>query len=308
MRADPLVLETHSDLSWKSQLNDLYELTKPRITYNVLITTFTGMWLAAGGPPAWPLIVLTLLGVAFASASSCSFNNYIDRHIDKDMQRTQNRPLPTGRLQPKTALILGSILGVLSFIVLYFGVNLLTASLAVFSNFFYVIIYTLWLKRTTPLCTSLGGVAGAMPAVLGVTAVANQITPVAIALFGFMYLWQPPHFWALALIKTEEYRKVGIPMLPVVKGERVTKRQMLLYTIALLPASLSLFWLGVTGWVYFATATVMSLVYLGLTIDFIRKPVTRKAAYRLFFFSIIYLCVLFVMMFVNNTPVGASVL
>lgn len=299
MRADPLVLETGTPDTLKTIFKDLYELTKPRIAFMVLITTFTGMWLATGGPPAWELMLFTLLGVGMASASSSAFNNYIDREIDQLMDRTRNRPLPAGRLPAWSALAVGSVLGVGSFALLMSSVNALTAWLALFTNFFYVVVYTIWLKRHSPLCTSIGGVAGALPPVLGVTAVANEITPVAWALFGFMYLWQPPHFWALALIKTEEYRKVGIPMLPVVKGEWITKRQMLIYTVLLLPASLSLTWLGATGWIYGAVALILSLVYLVMTIQFIRQEVTRKSAYRLFFFSIIYLCILFVMMFVN---------
>jgi protoheme IX farnesyltransferase len=283
-------------------LRDCYALTKPNITFEILVTTFTGMWLASGGPPDWGLAFWTLLGVGLASGSSCAFNNYIDREIDKHMERTRNRPLPAGRLSPSVALVLGSVFGVLSFAVLLWKVNLITAGLTLFTGFYYVVIYTLWLKRNSPLNTSLGGVSGALPAVLGVTAVANQLTPVAFALFGIMYIWQPPHFWALALIKVEEYRKVGIPMLPVVKGEAITKRQMLLYTIALIPASTSLYWLNATGWIYLLTALILGAIYLGLTIDFIRKPVTRKRAYRLFFFSIIYLCLLFVMMFVNAVP------
>lgn len=287
--------------SLKEKISDLYQLTKPKITFMILVTTFTGMWLAAGGPPDWQLTLYTLLGVALASGSSCSFNNYIDRDIDRLMPRTQNRPLPSGRMQPITALIHGIVLGLLSIPILYFLVNPLTAVLTVFTNFFYVVIYTIWLKRNSPLNTSVGGVSGALPAVLGVTAVANAITPVAGALFAIMFLWQPPHFWALAITKTEEYRRVGIPMLPVVKGERVTKRQMLIYTVLLLPASFSLFWLGATGYFYLGVAVVLNCIYLGLTIDFIRKPVVKKDAMRLFFFSLIYLCVLFVMMFVNQT-------
>lgn len=301
MRAEPLILETNtpSAMSIKTLLRDLFELTKPKITRMILVTTFTGMWLAAGGPPNLSLTFWTLLGVALASGSSCAINNYIDRDIDKQMERTQNRPLPSGRLAPSAALILGGVLALLSMAVLLWQVNPLTAGLTLFTNFYYVVIYTIWLKRHSPLNTSLGGVSGALPAVLGVTAVANALTPVAGALFGIMYLWQPPHFWALALIKVEEYRRVGIPMLPVVKGEGVTKRQMMIYTVLLLPASLSLYWLKATGMVYLVTAVVLGLAYLGLTIDFVRKPVTRKKAYQLFFFSIFYLCALFVMMFAN---------
>lgn len=313
MRADPLILETPvvevpavpavPAASLKTVLYDLYQLTKPKITRMILVTTFTGMWLAAGGPPELSLTFWTLLGVGLASSSSCAINNYIDREIDQHMDRTKDRPLPAGRLAPQSALALGAVLGLLSIAILLWQVNPLTAGLTLFTNFYYVVIYTLWLKRHSTLNTSLGGVSGALPAVLGVTAVANAITPVAWALFGIMYLWQPPHFWALALIKVEEYRRVGIPMLPVVKGEAVTKRQMMIYTVLLIPASFSLYWLKATGPIYLATAIVLGAAYLGLTIDFVRKPVERKSAYRLFFFSIIYLCVLFVMMFVNHVPV-----
>ncbi len=304
VRAEPLLFEASAQpaASFSEKLNDIYELTKPRITFMILVTTFTGMWLASGGPPDWMLTFYTLLGVALASGSSCAFNNYIDRDIDRIMQRTQNRPLPAGRLSPMTALIVGTVLGVVSMPILYLLVNPLTAALTLFTNFFYVVIYTIWLKRNSPLNTSVGGISGALPAVLGVTAVTNTLThPVGWALFAIMFLWQPPHFWALALTKTEEYRRVGIPMLPVVRGEWITKRQMLIYTVLLWPASFSLFWLNATGYFYLAAAVVLNVIYLGLTIDFIRKPLVKKDAMRLFFFSLIYLCVLFVMMFVNQT-------
>ncbi|PIQ26716.1 protoheme IX farnesyltransferase [bacterium (Candidatus Blackallbacteria) CG17_big_fil_post_rev_8_21_14_2_50_48_46] len=283
-------------------LRDAYDLTKPRITFLVLITTFTGMWLAVRGVPPLLLVISTLLGVGMASGSSSAFNNFIDREIDQHMQRTRNRPLPTGRLSPQVALWLGTFLGLSSFVFLSLTVNMLTAALALFTNFFYVVIYTIWLKRWSPLCTSIGGISGALPTVLGVTAVTGRIDTTALALFIIMYLWQPPHFWAIALIRSEEYRRVNIPMLPVVKGEAVTKRQMLIYTVLLLPASLSLFWLGVTGPIYMGVAALLGITYLGLTIKFIFQPVTSKRAYQLFFFSIFYLCLLFVMMFVNCLP------
>lgn len=170
-------------------VRDVYELTKPRITFLVLITTFTGMWLAVRGVPPLLLTFFTLIGVGLASGSSCAFNNYIDREIDKHMQRTHNRPLPTGRLDPVIALWVGAVLGVSSFVLLALTVNLLTASLALFTNFFYVVIYTLWLKRSSPLCTSIGGVSGALPPVLGVTAITGQLDATALALFIIMYLW-----------------------------------------------------------------------------------------------------------------------
>lgn len=280
-------------------LKDLYELTKPRIAFLVLITTFTGMWLSAKTLPPFELILFTLVGVGLGAASSGALNNYMDRDIDQYMSRTQKRPLPDGRLAPWVALAVGGTLAILSFGLLAFKVNFLTAWLTLATTVFYVGVYTMWLKRTTPLCTSLGGIAGALPPVLGITAVTGSINATAVALFAFMFLWQPPHFWALALIRTEEYRKAGIPMLPVVKGEWITKRQMLIYTVLLLPSAFSLFLLGVTGWFYLAVATVLSLIYIGLTVDFMRRPMTNDLAYRLFFFSIIYLCVVFVMMFVD---------
>lgn len=280
-------------------MKDIYELTKPRIAFLVLITTFTGMWLSAQTLPPLELILFTLVGVGLGSASSGALNQYVDRDIDQYMSRTQKRPLPDGRLAPWVALVTGVVLGVLSFAILAFKVNLLTAWLTLATTAFYIGIYTLWLKRTTPLCTSLGGIAGALPPVLGITAVTGQLNWTAAALFAFMFIWQPPHFWALALIKAEEYRKAGIPILPVVKGEWITKRQMLIYTVLLLPASMSLFWLGIAGWLYVSVATILSLVYIGLTIDFMQRPLTNQLAYRLFFFSIIYLCLLFVMMFVD---------
>lgn len=281
-------------------LKDLYELTKPRIAFLVLITTYTGMWLASGGLPSLKLTFFALLGIGLASGSSSALNNYIDREIDKVMTRTKNRALPSGRVKPWNAIALGFTLGIISFFLLTYTVNLLTALLAIGTIVFYVVIYTIWLKRTSPLNTDIGGVAGALPPVMGFSAVTGEVSWAAFALFLIMFLWQPPHFWALALTKTEEYRKAKIPMLPVVKGESITKRQMLLYTIALIPASLSLFWLGLVGYLYLAVASILGIIYLYKTLKFIRKkPTDYKESYQLFKYSIIYLCVLFVMMFVD---------
>jgi len=283
----------------RSQVKDFIELTKPRIMLLVLVTTFTGMWLAAGGMPAPELVVFTLLGTGLAAASSGALNNYVDREVDKRMARTHDRALPSGRLQPVQALGWGLLLGATSFFFLWFSVNLPTATLAVGTIAFYVLVYTLWLKRTSPLCTSVGGVAGAAPPLIGWAAVTGGIEWPALVLFGVMFLWQPPHFWALALLRSEEYRLAGMPMLPVVRGERATKRQMLLYTAALLPASAALFALSMVGVFYLALALALGGLYLALTIDFARRPVTPQAARQLFGFSIVYLFLLFVMMFVD---------
>ncbi len=283
----------------RNQFRDVFELTKPRITRLVLVTTFTGMWLAAGGMPAPDLTVLTLLGTALAAGASGALNNYVDREADKLMPRTQGRALPAGRLGAPLALGWGVGLAAVSFAFLHLTVNPAAAWLALATIGFYVFVYTAWLKRRSPLCTSVGGVAGALPPVIGWAAVTGGVGWPALALFGIMFLWQPPHFWALALIRVEEYRRARFPVLPVVRGERVTKRQMLLYTAALLPATAGLYALGLVGPLYLGVALALGTAYLALTVDFVRRPVTPRSARRLFGYSIVYLFLLFVMMFAD---------
>jgi len=291
-------------VSARSQWKDFIELTKPRITLLVLVTAFAGMWLAAGGMPEPALVLFTLLGTGLASASSAVLNNYVDRDVDKRMSRTQDRALPAGRVSAVHALLFGLGLGLAAFALLVWAVNALTAWLAVGTIAFYVLVYTLWLKRHSPLCTSIGGVAGALPPVIGWAAVSHGLDWPALALFGILFLWQPPHFWALALLRTEEYRQAGLPMLPVVRGERTTKRQMLLYTLALLPASVAPFALNLTGWLYLAAALGLGAAYLAKTVDFARKPLSRPGARKLFLFSILYLFSLFLVMFVDGRGMG----
>lgn len=283
----------------RSQASDFVEMAKPRIALLVLVTTYSGMWLASGGTLSLELVFFTMLGTGLASASSGVLNNYIDREIDKLMSRTSNRALPTGRVDPQIAFAFGLLLGFTGFVILFYAVNPLTAALAVGTIFFYVVIYTAWLKRSSPLCTEIGGVAGALPPVLGWAAVTNDIGWPAVVMFLIMFLWQPPHFWALALLRVEEYRRVGIPMLPVVSGTRVTKLRMLIYTIALIPATIAMYWLGFAGMAYLVAAIALGLAYLGLTIKFMMEPVTPRGARKLFGFSIIYLLILFVMIFVD---------
>ncbi len=281
------------------QIKEYVALTKPRITLLVLITAYAGMWLAAGGPPAFDLSLIALLGIGMASAASAVLNNYFDRDIDRIMSRTQQRSLPSGRVHPKEALWLGLILNLLAFVVLLVGVNSLSAWLALGTVFTYVVIYTLWLKRISPLCTAIGGIAGALPPVIGWASVTNQFGEPALILFAILFLWQPPHFWALAMLRTDEYRKAKIPMLPVVKGEHATKRQILLYTLALWPVSVLLYTQGWVGELYFITAMVGGFIYTGLTIIAIIGPLKPQAMKRLFLVSIVYLFVLFLAVFVS---------
>lgn len=277
---------------------DFLELTKPRITLLVLITTLTGLWLAAegrhGGLPLH-LALFTLLGTGLAVASASTLNNYFDRDVDALMPRTQRRTLPAGRVKPVSALILGAALGVLSFAVLTIFVNLLSALLALGANLYYVAVYTRWLKRTTPHCTVLGGVAGALPPMIGWAAVTNQISLEALVLFGILFLWQPPHFWALALGRREEYARAGLPMLPVVRGEVSTKRQILFYSVALVPVSLLLYPLGLAGLIYAGVAAALGGGFV-LLAAFVHNRAQTPWAKRLFLYSLFYLAALFLVL------------
>jgi heme o synthase len=278
------------------QFSDYFELIKPRIAILVLVTTFSGMWLGVGGMPELSLVLYTLVGVGLAAGSSSILNNLIDRYADQKMERTKERSLATGKVSPKVAFSLGITLGIISFILLTFTVNLTTALMALFSVLFYVFVYTLWLKRTTSLCTLIGGVAGALPPVMGFAAVDALGMP-ALVLFLILFIWQPPHFWALAIVKKEEYRAAGFPMLPVVKGDRETQWQMLIYTIILVPLTLVPYFISIVGMVYFSVALLLGFVYLGWTIVFMIKPYSEKGTYRLFYFSIFYLAVIYITLF-----------
>ena len=275
------------------------ELCKPRITVLVLVTTFAGMWLAGNGTVTLDLIIFTLLGTGLASSASGALNNYVDREVDKCMARTRMRALPCSRLHPQQALWLGIMLSLWSFAILFYLVNPLTAYLAAATTYFYVMIYTVWLKRSSPLCTEIGGVAGALPPVIGWVAVTNDVGLPALAMFMIMFIWQPPHFWALALLRADEYRKAGLPMLPVTHGQQATKIRMLLYTIVLVPLSTAMYWLQVVGLTYLVLSVALGIAYLLLTIDFARKPITHQSTRRLFGFSIFYLLGLFTLIFVD---------
>lgn len=275
------------------------ELCKPRIALLVLVTTFAGMWLAGNGSLTLDLLVFTLLGTGLASAASGALNNYVDRDVDKQMARTRMRALPCYRLHPQQALWLGVMLSIWSFAILFYLVNPLTAYLAAATTIFYVVVYTMWLKRSSHLCTEIGGIAGAAPPVIGWAAVTNEIGWTAVAMFIIMFIWQPPHFWALALLRADEYRQARLPMLPVTRGQQATKVRMLAYTIALIPVSTAMYWMNLVGITYLVLAVALGLAYLVLTIDFVRKPVTPQGTRRLFGFSILYLLGLFTLIFVD---------
>ncbi len=284
-----------------NNVQDLVELAKPRITILALVTTFTGMWIASGGMPPAPLILFTLLGTALGSSAAGTLNNYVDREIDQKMSRTRNRCLPSGRVDATTALGLGILFLSLGIGLLAWQVNLFSALILLGTVLFYVFVYTLWLKRSSPLSTEVGGFAGAMPPVIGWVAVTGSLGLEALALFLVMFIWQPPHFWALGIRYRDDYENAGLPRLPVEYGEEATKHRILFYTLLLIPTSLSLFFLGSVGWVYLGVATVLGAGYVYKTIEFVRNPITPASAQDLFSTSNLYLFLLFVFMFLNCT-------
>lgn len=285
-----------------SRVRDLITLTKPGILLLVLVTTAVGMWLAS---PTWPdlwLVVATLAGTGLAAASSAVVNHVWDRDIDIGMSRTAGRPVAVGRISPGVGWLWAATLGVSSLVVLLAWVSVLAAALAALAMFFYGVVYTMWLKRRTHLCTDIGGIAGAIPPMIGWSAVTGGLEAGAWALFAIMMAWQPPHFWALAVIKTEEYRAVGVPMLPVVRGSKTTRNWMLAYAFVLVGVSLLPWWLGLSGLWYLAVATGLGVVTVIWTWQFRVRPVDPRSARRLFFWSLLYLFVLLVVMAIDARP------
>ncbi len=277
-------------------IGDYVALTKPRIIVLLLITTITTMVVAAGGLHfSVALALLTVLGGALAAGAANAINCYWDRDIDAMMHRTRRRPLPAGRVTPRRALGFGLVLAVVSIVVLGAGVNWLSAGLAASGILFYVFVYTMWLKRSTPQNIVIGGAAGAIPPLVGWAAVTNHVGVPALLLFAIVFLWTPPHFWALALNREDDYRAAGIPMLPIVRGTPETLRQIAAYTLALVAATLLLGGLGVLGRVYLVSAVVLAVPLLALVARLMRQA-TPGRAWAVFEYSILYLGLLFAAM------------
>jgi protoheme IX farnesyltransferase len=280
-------------------LLDYLSLTKPRIVFLLLVTAYATMWVAARGSPPALLSLWTLLGGALAAGAANAINCYLDRDVDAIMARTRKRPLPTGRLRPVSALWFGITLSAVAFLVLAAFVNLVTALLAVAGIVYYDAIYTAWLKRRTPQNIVIGGAAGAIAPLLGWASVTGRVELPAIVLFLIIFLWTPPHFWSLALNQVQDYQRAGIPMLPVVFGERVTHRQILLYTVALALVTLLLYPFEVVGKVYLLTTLLLNGGLLFFALNLLIDP-RRQSAWRLFHFSNFYLALLFAALVVDR--------
>ena len=275
-----------------STLGAYVALTKPRIIELLLITTVPTMVLAEGGWPSTWLVLITLLGGALAAGGANAINMYVDRDIDRLMERTRNRPLVTGAIKPRNALVFAVVLEVLAFAVLWAGANLLSAVLALSATVFYVGVYTLWLKRTSRQNIVIGGAAGAVPVLVGWAAVTNSLDWAPIVLFGAMFFWTPPHFWALAIKYADDYRAANVPMLPAVVPFDHAVRQMVGHTIAMVTCTLVLAPVADLGAIYLVTAIVLGAIFIGSTIWLGRHP-TATASMRVFGYSITYVTVLF---------------
>jgi len=272
---------------------DYVTLTKPRVQLLLLLTTVATMEVA--GSPSLGLILLTLLGGALSAGGAGAVNHWYDRDIDVRMARTATRPIPAGRISPRAALTFGIALAVLSFVQLSLTVNVLAAALALSGFLGYVFVYTLWLKRSTPQNIVIGGAAGAVPPLVGWAATRGSLDPAALYLFAIVFYWTPPHFWALSLLMKDEYAKVEIPMLPVVRGEDETRRQITLYSVLLVAITLLPFAGRLFDGIYALAAGLLGAVFLAFAVRLQRRP-GRRAALRLYLFSLLYLALLFAAM------------
>lgn len=279
-------------------VKDFVALLKPRVMSLVVFTGFAGMMVAPGG--IHPVIAaIAILCIAIATGASGAINMWYEQDLDAKMERTRNRPLPAGRMEPEAALAFGCVLAGGSVMVMGLGVNWAAAALLALAIGFYVFVYTIWLKRRTPQNIVIGGAAGAFPPMIGWAAVTGDISLGGIALFALIFMWTPPHFWALALYKCGDYEKAGVPMLPVVSGVLETKRQILLYTVLLLPVSLIPWWVGIASIVWGALAVVFGLAFIGFAIK-VWMDETDRAPRQMFRFSLLYLAVLFAALIVDN--------
>jgi heme o synthase len=283
----------------RQTISSYINLMKPHVTVLLLGTTVATMAIAQRGLPNLGLILATLLGGAMAAGSANCINCYIDRDIDQLMTRTQRRSLPAGKVQPTQALIFGPLLGAGSFVVFTAFVNLLCACLGVAAILFYVFVYTLWLKRSSTQNIVIGGAAGAVPVLIGWAAVSNSVPLAAIWLFAIVFYWTPPHFWALSLLIEKDYARANVPMLPVVMGERETKKQILLYSLMLLAVSLVLFAMQAMGYFYLIGATILGgiLVYMAIRL---MLDTSRKWARTIFWYSNCYLALIFAVMVLDR--------
>ena len=286
----------------KIMLNEYVQLMKPGILTLLLVTTLGAMLIAGSGIPSFGLVMITMIGGLLTAGGANVFNCYIDRDIDAKMNRTKQRATASGRMKPRTALIFGITITLAGVLMLGVFANWLAAGLALIGNLYYVFIYTLWLKRTTPHNIVVGGAAGAIPPLVGWAAVTGTLAPGAWILFAIIFYWTPPHFWALALLKQGEYGRVGVPMLPVVSGEQETRKQIFLYTVLLTAVTLLLVPFGMS-WIYFVGALALCAYFLFLAWRLLTDP-SKELARKTFFYSIWFVAGIFAVMVIDRLILG----
>lgn len=298
----------HHNNIWQV-IRSYWQLTKPRIIILLLITTAGSMWIASHGTVDPFLLLVTLLSGALAAASANTINCLYDRDIDYTMERTRQRPLPSGRIQPRDALWFAIALAVISFTLLTVFANLLSACLAMSGIVTYVLVYTHWLKRHSTQNIVIGGSAGAIPPLVGWAAVTGNVGWPAWILFGIIFLWTPPHFWALAMMIRDDYAKVGVPMLPVVKGDAPTAQQIWIYTLVLVPFTLLLVYpMQTLGLVYAAIALILGAIFISKAHTLRQEPSNRDLARSLFKYSILYMMLLCTGMAIDSLPATQSLM
>ncbi len=284
----------------RPELKDFLKLCKLKVVALIMLTAVVGMLLATKGFPPLDLVILGSIGIALASCSAAVFNHVVDQRIDTIMSRTKNRPMPEGKVNSKQAIIFGIVIGVIGLGILAIWVNMLTAVLTFFALIGYAVIYTMYLKRATPQNIVIGGAAGAAPPVLGWTAITNSVELDAMLLFLIVFIWTPPHFWALAIHRHEEYAKVDVPMLPVTHGLPFTRLQILLYTVILFIVTLMPYLIGMSSLIYLIGAILLGIGFLYYAVQMMRYPDNMELPMKTFGFSINYLMILFVILLVDH--------
>lgn len=280
------------------EVRDYISLLKPRVMSLVVFTGLCGLIVAPG--EVHPLIaIIAIIAISFGSGASGAINMWYERELDKKMKRTQNRAIPSGRVSPENALDFAGIVAFASVLIMAFAVNVTSAFLLLVAILFYVFIYTIWLKPRTPQNIVIGGAAGAFPPMIGWAAVTGDISLMSITLFSIIFLWTPPHFWALAIYKNEDYKNAGIPMMPVIYGVEETKKQMLLYTIVLFIVTLVPFLIGFSGYIYLSSALVLGVNFLKHSVIVFKSPIEENCR-GMFKFSILYLFLLFTFLVIDN--------
>lgn len=278
---------------------DYYEITKPRVVALLVLTALVGMCLSIPGTIPWQLLIPAMLGIALLSSAAAAINHIVDQRIDSVMGRTHNRPLPNGKITQKNAIAFAFSLAVVGLVTLIFFVNTLTAWLTLAGLVGYSFVYTMYLKRATPQNITIGGLAGAIPPLLGWTAMTNEIHPHALLLVLIIFTWTPPHFWALAIHRKDEYAKVNIPMLPVTHGISFTKTQILLYTVLLFVVCLLPYLVGMSNWLYLISAVVLNTIF-AIYAWKLKFNADENTAMDTFKFSIIHLMILFIALLLDH--------